>query len=897
MAALLGLWGSGIAAEPPAKPQAAQAVSAALNGRHRALLDTYCVECHGAKKQKGKFRIDQLPLTIGDLATAERWQKVLNALNAGEMPPDEARQVERGAKADFLDDLAHTLVAARKNLGDQHGVIAMRRLNRREYRNTLRDLLGVDIDVSELPADTSARTFDTIGAGLFLSATQFEQYESLGGEALDEAFRTYAAAPVPRLLRIEAESTLASFIEKNKDNLDKYTRANAWAAAVAEAAGRPENAQAMAALRAAMKTDQLVNLRHEWAKIPGAPGIAKFGFDPNEDVQAINELAENSQFIAYEKHYLAMPGLDRGAYLTMPGAARSDRANNHISLQIPGDWPVGDYLVRVRAAATAAATGDRGFLEFGADPDGGSPPISAHQVVGTMAAPEVIEIPFTLKRNGSRTVYIRERGVGRLTEALATFAAAQRTNGIGPDLAIWVDWLEIEPRRDRGGGKPPGIAALGTVLGNALGNAQPAREELRSALARFMHEAYRGAAVTPGAVERLLAIHDAKIAGGVPRQQALKEVLTAVLSSPLFLYRAEPEVHERHRALTGDELATRLAYFLWGSPPDAGLRELAERGDLLHAAVLAAQVDRLLNDARSYEFVTAFVSQWLSMDRLDLFQFDRRLHPRFDDHTKENARQEVYQTFAHLVKNDRSVTDLLKADYVVINGLLAHYYGIEGVAGDAFRPVPLPAGSPRGGLLGMAAILAMGSNGERTNPVERGAWVLRKLLNDPPPPAPANVPEIARLARRSLTTRERLKAHQEDAQCASCHRKIDPIGFGMENFDAVGLWRTEDSCQAMDANGVGDPNTRRTWTIDPAAVLYHGPAFQTFTAMRDLIAARKDDFAKGFSVALIEYALGRPCGFSDETLIADMVSRAKAKGFSVRAFIQALVLSDEFRAK
>ena len=634
--AVLGLWIAANAADATGKAASAPP-AVGLDARHRALLDTYCVECHGAKKQKGRFRIDLLPLAISDLPTAEGWQKVLNAMNAGDMPPEEAKPVDRTMKADFLDDLAHTLVAARRSLGDQRGVIALRRLNRREYRNTLRALLGVDIDVSELPADTGTRTFDTVGASLFLSATQFEQYESLGGEALDEAFKTYAAAPHPRSLRSEAESTLAGFIGKNKDNQDKYARANAWAAAVAAAAARPENAQAMAALRAEMKTGELENLRHEWRKIPGAPGIERFGFDPNEDVQAINELAANGQFIAYEQHYLAMPALDRGAYLTMPGAARSNRANNHIPLQIPGDWPVGDYVVRVRAAATAAAVGDRGFIEFGADPDGSSPPLSAHQVVGTMAAPEVIEIPFTLKRNGSRTLYIRERGVGRLTEALEAFAAAQRQNGIGPRLAIWVDWLEIATRSDSGDGKPPGIVALGDLVG---GQAPAiARDGLRPVLARFMREAYRGAVTTPAAVERLLDLHDARRASGAAPQQALKEVLAAVLASPRFIYRAEPEPDERHRPLTGAELATRLSYFLWGSPPDGRLRDARRaRRPAAQPAELAAQVERLLDDARARDFVIAFASQWLSMDRLDFFQFSRRLHPRFDDqHQGERA--------------------------------------------------------------------------------------------------------------------------------------------------------------------------------------------------------------------------------------------------------------------
>jgi hypothetical protein len=242
---------------------------------------------------------------------------------------------------------------------------------------------------------------------------------------------------------------------------------------------------------------------------------------------------------------------------------------------------------------------------------------------------------------------------------------------------------------------------------------------------------------------------------------------------------------------------------------------------------------------------------------------NRALYPRFDHAVKLAVRQEVYATFSDLLAHNGSLGHLLKSDSVLVNSVLADFYGIPGVTGDAFQRVPLPEGSPRGGLLGMAAVHLMGGNGERTSPVERGSWVLRKLLNDPPPPAPANVPQIARLAGKVLTTKERLQAHQEDPQCMSCHRKIDPIGFGLENFDAVGQWRTEDSYTAVDAQGKPDPKTKRTWAIEPAAALHKGPSFRDYAELRELIAQRADAFGAGFSKALIEYALGRPCGFSD----------------------------------
>jgi hypothetical protein len=264
------------------------------------------------------------------------------------------------------------------------------------------------------------------------------------------------------------------------------------------------------------------------------------------------------------------------------------------------------------------------------------------------------------------------------------------------------------------------------------------------------------------------------------------------------------------------------------------------------------------------------------------------MHRDFDLGMKAAAREEVYQTFAHQLHHDGSLSRLLKSDTVVINGILANYYDIPGVTGDAFREVKLPPGSPRGGLLGMAGILAMGGNGEHTSPVERGAWVLRKLMHSPPPPAPPNVPMLTRLEGKPLTTRELIAAHQEEPQCAQCHRKIDPIGFGLENFSAAGKWRTEDDRPSVPAN-------RRT--IDPSGAFYKGETFRDYPELRDQIAAKPERFARGFAEALIEYGLGRSVGFQDEDLIEAMMSRAQAKDFAIREFVHALVSSKEFRSK
>jgi hypothetical protein len=287
------------------------------------------------------------------------------------------------------------------------------------------------------------------------------------------------------------------------------------------------------------------------------------------------------------------------------------------------------------------------------------------------------------------------------------------------------------------------------------------------------------------------------------------------------------------------------------------------------------------------------------MKRLDFFQFDVERHREFDESMRAAAREEVYQSILHLLrsKDQGQLQNLLKSDYVVVNGLMAAHYGLEGVVGDHYRKVSVPGNSPRGGFLGMAAICAMGSDGKESSPVERGVWVLRHLLHSPPPPAPANVPQLSRLDGKPLTKRQKLAAHMEEAQCASCHRKIDPIGFGLENFTAAGKWRSKEHRYTKNRKGQMVPSKKGT-PIHTSGAFHNGPAFANFFKLRALIATNhKDDFARGFTEALIEYGLGRPFGFTDEELANEILVASKDKQYSVSEFIHALVQSKPFQSK
>ncbi len=828
--------------------RAADTPQARMDEKHRAFLRSYCTECHNANKQKGKVRLDDVSFALDTVQRADLWQRMLNQINSGEMPPEDAKQPDKLAKTDFLDTLSRTLVVARKSLGDVRGKITMRRLNRREYKNTIRDLLGVEMDVRDLPADGGAGTFDTVGASLFMSSDQFEQYLAIGRRALDESF---AQAQVQtQKKRFEPETIVPGMKRALERMNDDHRRFTEWKAA----GGKPED-------------------------------LTKFGFRGDATAAGFSDSIWQGNHEWYER-YLARPELQNGLLLE-----NTMNETMQIAMDLPKDLPTGDYVFRVNVGLMPDMPTKRAFLSFlQASPldKADTTFLASRHITAPLAKPQVIELPFSIVPDGPRKfIFMEKRSLYTHGFSLAGFTKTILKDPKDRDPVLWIDWVEWEGPLNKGGASSPVASLLPAA------NGAKDRNQARALIEKFATRAFRGNPPEPEFVYRLVKLFEARIKAGEKFDEAIKTPLSVVLAAPAFLYLQEPATDGKPRLLTDLELATRLSYFLWSAPPDDTLLGLARSGELKKPAVLAQQVDRMIASEKSSAFVSGFLHQWLTMERLDFFQFNTQNVADFETSVKAAARQEVYETFAHLLRSGDSLGRLLKSDFVVINGLLASYYGIEGVSGDAFRKVKVPAGSPRGGLLGMAAIHAMGSNGERSSPVERGAWVLRKLINEPPPPAPPNVPQLTRLEAKALTTRERLAAHQEEPQCAQCHRKIDPIGFGLENFDAAGQWRTGDSYWKRGVPGMRE----KKWDIDPSGAFFNGPTFKDYFELRDRIAARPEKFARGFTEALIEYALGRPYGFSDEPLAEWIVGQAKGSGYNVRTFVQALVASQHFKAK
>ncbi len=856
------------------------AMQARLPEEQRAFLNQFCAECHGAEKQKGKLRLDDISLGLDSVERADRWQKILNQVNSGEMPPEDAKQPPAGAKAEFLEALSHTLVTARKTLGDSGGKTVVRRLNRREYKNTLRDLLGVEVEVGDLPADGGAGTFDTVGASLFMSSDQVEQYLSLGRRALDDAFARNAARDKQFKIHTELEEVadiqLHTSVKVLTKKVEPYQN---WTAAVDAASNAPDNAVKAAEIRAMeeVRKDPRRFYRH-WAELRDAPPPTAFGFKDAAEGEGVKEqFDEETGNIA---KYFELPHANTGSYLFVFIVRPQE------IVKAPQSWPPGQYILRVRLAALEETPATRHFIEVGHPTQPGAfDIISTHQVTGTIGQPQILEIPVTLTSTGSRTFAIREKRQNSREQEVAIAVLYRNKHKTWYPPAMWLDWMELEPAQ--AGVNPQASAPeLFAVKGADVSEAEHAAQIIE----RFGKRAFRHTPPDDAFLKGLSQIFARRRAAGDSFNAALKQSLSVVLAAPGFLYLSEPGSSEKPRPLSDPELATRLSYFLWSSPPDSELLAAALADNLHAPEVLAQQVRRLIATPRSQEFVTAFVQQWLGLERLDFFRFNARLFPEFDDSMKMAARAEVFETFAHLLRHGGSLKQLLKSDQAVLNGLLARFYGIEGVSGDAFRPVSLPENSPRGGLLGMSAIMAMGGNGERTSPVERGAWVLRKLLHDPPPSAPPNVPQLSRLGEQPLSPRERVLAHQEEPQCLQCHRKIDPIGFGLENFNAIGQWRTTELYTKASGG-------RKDWPIAPSGALHKGEAFENFFALRDIIAAKSGSFARGFTEALLEYALGRPLSFMDQEAVEEIVKEAAARDDALDAFVQAVARSRVFQTK
>jgi len=408
---------------------------------------------------------------------------------------------------------------------------------------------------------------------------------------------------------------------------------------------------------------------------------------------------------------------------------------------------------------------------------------------------------------------------------------------------------------------------------------QPERDPVRPLASR----AFRRRA-TDAEMDGLVALFDFAREKGETVERSMQITTSAILVSPSFLFRIEKDAPSgKTRTLSDVEMASRLSYFLWSSLPDDELFRAGVKGELHTDKQLIEQALRMLKDPKSKALVENFAGQWLQLRNLDTFFPDKERFPDYDDALKSAMRRETEEFFSYLVREDRSVLEFLDADYTFVNERLAKHYGLQGVSGEEFRRVSVDP-AQRGGLLGQASILSVTSNPTRTSPVKRGKWILENLFASPPPPPPPNVPELAVENKEKPLTgtlRQQMEQHRSDPSCAACHQLMDPLGFGLENYNAVGAWRTDDGLHP----------------VDPSGELPDGRSFKGPAELKTILKGREEEFRRCFAEKMLTYAIGRGLEHYDACAVQRISRECAENGNRFSVIVTEIVLSPAFRQR
>jgi hypothetical protein len=695
------------------------------------------------------------------------------------------------------------------------GSVTAHRLNRAEYNNTIRDLLGVTFHpADDFPQDDSGYGFDNIGDVLSLSSSQMEKYVT-------------AAEKIARTAVFGQEQLQPTLIRH-------------------EVPGRKIVTVTTVPARYDTTGLSLPNSLHALHRFP-VDGEYLFRFGLN-GVRALG--SEPVQFSLWvDGHPVKVMDFDP----TGSAAFNPDRQDfSGRTLECRFRVTAGDHWV----AATIPHLYEGLPAEYG-----GPNPSKKH------LPPQEFKPPPGLPPE--RLEAFRKRFEARLKEK-------------APTNDIRISFLEIGGPYGQTMGPSDASLRKIFVCGHLHGEHQPGctRKILNSLISR----AFRRPA-TPQEIDRFSSIVSLVQKQGDSYDEGICLALQGILISPHFLFRIETDpatvkpstIHP----LSQYELASRLSYFLWSSMPDDELRACADRQSLRNPDVLRAQVRRMLKDPRSHALAENFAGQWLQFRALESAHPDRDRFPNFDDYLRMSMRQETEMFFDSIVRDDRSVLDLLLGKYTFLNERLANFYGIPGVVGPAFRRVDL-TGTPRGGILTQASVLTVTSYPNRTSPVLRGKWILENILNAPPPAPPPGVPNLDVSAVGSATSlRQQLEAHRKNPTCAACHARMDPLGFGLENFDAIGAWRINDGTVAIDSSGS----------------LPDGRSFKGPDGLKTILKADRDAFAQCLSSKLLTYALGRGLERYDRPTVTAITKRVAAADYRFSNLILEIVTSRPFQMR
>ena len=743
----------------------------------RATLDRFCVACHNSTVLSGGLALDRLDPADPSIAP-QSWEAVVRKLKHRHMPPLGMPRPDEATYDTLIRELTERLDDHAANHPNPGREGAFRRLNRTEYRNAIRDLLALDVDVrSLLPRDESSHGFDNITGEV--SPTLLERFLSAARKISRLAIGTPPRAAGGELIVLPVDLTQ----EAHFSELPFGTRGGT-------------------AIRHTFPVDGDYEIRITLSR------------DRNEQVEGL-----------YQPHEveLTLDGRQVRRFTVTPSEQRDHGdVDKHLIARIP-----------IRA---------------------GPREIGATFLKKSSALIETQRQPYLARFNMDRHP--------------RTQPAVYSVSIVGPYDAKRPD---DTPSRQR----------IFSCYPDSTSEEDKCAEQI---LSRLTRRAYRRP-VTAADIEKPLEFfRQGRQRGGF--EDGIETALRALLVSPEFLFRAERDPTDgkgRPYAVSQLELASRLSFFLWSSIPDEELLRLAEVGDLGDEDSLERQVRRMLLDSRSRALVESFAGQWLYLRNLDSVTPDRRLFPDFDDNLRKAFRRETELLFETVLREDRSVVELLGANYTFLNERLAKHYGIPHIYGDHFRRVELDASGARGGLLTHGSILAVTSYANRTSPVVRGKWVLANILGTPPRPPPPEVPDLKEKAHsdepRSL--RERISEHRNNPACAACHDIIDPVGFALENFDAVGRWRTQEGGAPVDASGMLPDGTE-----------FAGPA-----DFRKALLERPELFVSTAAEKLLTYALGRGLEYYDAPAIRKIVRDSMQQDYSFSSLLLGVARSTPFRMR
>ena len=770
------------AGAPPQQQPAA--TLAASSSTPRAAVKQYCLTCHNDQIKAAGLTLAPLDVDrVGEQAAT--WEKVVRKLRVRMMPPPGAARPTEAAYDALVTHLETSLDRAAAAAPNPGRAETFRRLNRTEYQNAVRDLLGIDVDVSSLlPKDDASYGFDNVGVGE-LSPTLLERYLA----AAQKVSRLAVGSPLP------APATHTVLLPPDLTQEDHV-------------AGLPLGTRGGTSVQYTFPLDGTYEFQIRLSR------------DRNENVEGL-----------YEPDHLE---------LTLDGRRLE------LFTVVPNRYKVGDYYsdeavdreLKVRATV----------------------PAGPHEVGATFprksfALLETVRQPYPAHFNMDRHPRVQP---------------AVRSVSI------------TGPFDTRGAGDTPSRRRIFVCH-----PANPADEPAcaKAILSTLARRAYRRA-VTDADLEVPLGLYrDARAKDGF--EAGVEIGLRAILASTEFLFRIERDpvnvAPNTVYRVSDVELASRLSFFLWSSVPDDELLNLATKRQLSDPAVLARQVRRMMADPRADAFVRNFAGQWLFLRNLDAVVPVQSVFPDFDDALRQSFRRETELFFESIVRENRSALDLLRADYTFVNERLASHYGIPNIKGEHFRRVTLPADSKRRGLLGQGSILTVTSYPDRTSPVVRGKWILENLLGTPPPPPLPNVPPLRATDTSGvvLPMRQRMERHRSNPVCASCHAMMDPLGLSLENFDAVGRWRTlGESSAPIDASGMAPDGTR-----------FDGPDGLRSTLLRS------DRFVSTLTEKILTYALGRGLEYYDAPSVRTILRGAAQDDYRFSSLIVGVVQSAPFRMR